>query len=57
MVSKLHFVTELKVGDVVAIPSGAWWCIEEFTVTVTNNTTLTLSGTPTNAVTSVNCNS
>ena len=49
------FVNELKVGDVVAIPSGAG-ALEEFTVAASpapTATALTLSGTPTNAVTSV----
>ena len=48
------FLTELQNGDVISLPSGAAGASEEFTVTVTNNTTLTLSGTPTNTVTSVN---
>ena len=48
------FLTELQNGDVISLPSGADGASEEFTVTVTNNTTLTLSGTPTNTVTSVN---
>ena len=48
------FETELQDGDVISLPSGAAGASEEFTVTVTNNTTLTLSGTPTNTVTSVN---
>ena len=50
------FVNELKVGDVVAIPSGAAGALEEFTVAASpapTATALTLSGTPTNAVTSV----
>ena len=50
------FINELKVGDVVAIPSGAAGALEEFTVAASPTptaTALTLSGTPTNAVTSV----
>ena len=37
------FLTELQNGDVISLPSGAIGASEEFTVTVTNNTTLTLS--------------
>ena len=48
-----NFTGELRDGDIIALPSGASGALEEFTVTVTDDTTLTLSGTPTNATTSV----
>jgi hypothetical protein len=48
------FTTELKVGDVIALPTGAAGALEERRVTaVTNNTTITISASMTNGVTSV----
>ena len=47
------FANELVDGDVIAIPSGASGALEEFTVSSITSNTLTLSGTPSNAITSV----
>ena len=48
------FVTELKVGDIIALPTGAAGALEERRVTaVTNATTITVASAFTNAVTSV----
>ena len=48
------FTTELKVGDIIALPTGAAGALEERRVTaVTNNTTITISAAMTNGVTSV----
>ena len=48
------FTTELKVGDIISLPTGAAGALEKRRVTaVTDNTTLTVASAFTNAVTSV----
>ena len=48
------FTTELKVGDILALPTGASGALEERRITaVTDNTTLSVDSAFTNAVTSV----
>ena len=48
------FTTELKVGDIISLPTGASGALEERRVTaVTDNTTITISASLSNAVTSV----
>ena len=48
------FTTELKVGDIIALPTGASGTLEERRVTaVTNNTTITVNSALSNGVTSV----
>ncbi|MEK9699355.1 MAG: hypothetical protein VW270_26490, partial [Candidatus Poseidoniales archaeon] len=48
------FTTELKVGDIVSLPTGAAGALEERRVTaVTDNTTISIDSTLSNAVTSV----